>query len=138
VNPAEDLAASKAPTTLATLGSITDPDRHAAPEPKSVRVKPSDRRMQQTTKTGSSEVIFARSEKTVSWSDGPATLSLLELAEKSGLTPQFSCRSGICNTCKCVLLEGDVEYFEPPLEQPGPGHVLLCCSKPKGRVVLDL
>ena len=34
--------------------------------------------------------------------------------------------------------EGEVEYFEEPLEVPEAGHVLICCSRPKGRVVLDL
>jgi len=80
--------------------------------------------------------VFAKSNLTVQWSD--KTESLLELAEQHGLTPEFSCRSGICGTCVCTLEEGDVEYFEEPIEQPDAGQVLICCSRPIGRVVLDL
>jgi len=29
-------------------------------------------------------------------------------------------------------------YFEEPLIQPEAGQVLICCSRPKGPVVLDI
>jgi hypothetical protein len=29
------------------------------------------------------------------------------------------------------LVGGEVTYQPEPLEQPGPGHVLLCCSQPR-------
>ena len=65
--------------------------------------------------------------------------SLLDLAEANGLSPDYSCRSGVCRTCACPLEEGEVEYVLEPLEPPDPGSVLICCSKPKtGRVVLGL
>jgi len=82
------------------------------------------------------EVVFAKSGLTVPWDDSAE--SLLDLAEKAGLSPTFSCRTGICNSCRCGMAEGAVEYFEEPLDEPGPGRVLICCSKPVGRVVLDL
>ena len=84
----------------------------------------------------STDVVFARSNVSTQWSD--TSVSLLELAEQSGLTPDFSCRSGICNTCLCVIREGEVDYFEEPLQQPDPGTVLICCSRPRGRVVLEI
>lgn len=83
-----------------------------------------------------SEVVFSRSGLTVPWDDSAD--SLLDLAERAGLTPTFSCRTGICNSCRCDLSEGEVAYFEEPLDAPGPNRVLICCSKPVGRVVLDL
>ena len=55
-----------------------------------------------------------------------------------GLTPDFSCRAGICGTCKSRLISGEVAYFEEPLDEPAAGEVLLCCSRPRGPVVLDL
>ena len=65
--------------------------------------------------------------------------SLLELAEANGLSPDYSCRSGVCQTCASPLEEGDGEYVLEPLEPPDPGSVLICCSTPTtDRVVLGL
>jgi len=54
------------------------------------------------------------------------------------LSPAYSCRSGICHTCECGLEAGEVEYVEEPMDPPEEGAVLVCCSKPKTDVVLDL
>ena len=86
--------------------------------------------------TDAPTVAFGRSGIQVPWT-GEAP-SLLDLAEDQGLAPEFSCRAGICSTCKTRLLSGEVEYFEEPLDPPGDGEVLICCSKPRGPVVLDL
>ena len=82
------------------------------------------------------EVTFARSGVTASWV--PSSGSLLELAEAHGLSPAYSCRSGICHTCECGLESGEVEYVEEPMDLPEEGSVLICCSKPKTDVVLDV
>ena len=81
------------------------------------------------------EVTFARSGLTAFWN--PCLGSILELAEAHGLSPAFSCRSGICHTCMCALEDGEVDYAEVPLEAPDVGHVLICCSKPATDVVVD-
>lgn len=81
-------------------------------------------------------VEFRKSGLKAVW-DGAAT-SLLAFAEDQGLSPEFSCRAGICGTCKSRLISGDVAYFEEPLDELGAGEVLLCCSKPRGAVVLDI
>jgi hypothetical protein len=62
---------------------------------------------------------------------------LLEFAESRGLTPAFSCRNGICNTCMCEV-RGRVRYLEEPLERPPEGFALLCCSAPDGPVTVML
>ena len=88
--------------------------------------------------TGTVEVTveFRRSGRTVAWdADAP---SLLAFAEAQGLKPDFSCRSGVCSTCTTRLLAGEVRYFEAPLDPPEAGTALICCSKPKSSVVLDL
>ncbi|MFT0635630.1 2Fe-2S iron-sulfur cluster-binding protein, partial [Pseudomonas sihuiensis] len=70
--------------------------------------------------------------------------SLLELAESRGLSPEFSCRSGNCGTCKTPVLSGAVTYLHQPPEQPADGHALLCCAVPAATatgphpLVLDL
>ena len=80
-------------------------------------------------------VEFRKSGIKAAW-DGVS--SLLEFAEEQGLEPEFSCRAGVCATCKSQLIDGEVSYFEEPLDELGPGEVLLCCSKPRGSVVLDI
>ncbi|WP_019503986.1 2Fe-2S iron-sulfur cluster-binding protein [Pleurocapsa sp. PCC 7319] len=85
----------------------------------------------------SSEVVFADSNKTASWT--PDNGTLLEFAEANGLDPDYSCRQGVCQTCMCQLQEGEVEYIESPASEPDEGSVLICISKPKtDKVVLDL
>ena len=81
-------------------------------------------------------VTFARSGRSADWS--PESYSLLEFAEAQGLNPAFSCRAGICSTCKTKLVAGEVSYFEEPLEELQDGEALLCCSKPVTDVVLDI
>lgn len=118
-----------APQSLSRLEFITDPDARALPEPLAPAAA--------VTAGGSAaEVVFARSGLSVPWTDGVG--SILELAEAAGLDPAFSCRAGICSTCRCGIAEGAVDYVLDPLDPPPPGQVLICCSRPAGRVVLDL
>ena len=86
--------------------------------------------------TGEIRVTFARSGVTATWD--PTCETILDLAEHHGLSPDYSCRSGICHTCMCELVEGEVEYLEEPLDPPDSGSVLICCSRPKGRLVIDI
>lgn len=88
------------------------------------------------TADGAGLVTFARSGKTAAWTERAGTL--LDFAEAQGLTPDFSCRAGICQTCVCRLVAGDVDYVTEPLDQPPAGTVLLCCSRPLGSITLDL
>jgi ferredoxin-NADP reductase len=104
-----------------------EPETAEAPGPPSARAElPSD----------AVTVEFRRSGLTAVW-DGKSE-SLLAFAEEQGLSPDFSCRAGICSTCKSRIIEGEVAYFEDPLDEPGPGEVLLCCSKPARAIVLDI
>jgi ferredoxin len=82
------------------------------------------------------KVTFAFSKKALDWDDKYA--SILDLAEAHGLTPDFSCRSGICRTCECELVAGKLIYTTEPLEMPDEGMALICCSKPDGDVSLNI
>ena len=84
---------------------------------------------------GGTQVTFARSGLTANWD--PACESILDLAERQGLSLPYSCRSGICHTCECELTEGEVDYLDAPLDEPEPGHVLICCSTPKTNLVIE-
>ena len=82
------------------------------------------------------EVVFSQSGVTAKW-DGEYA-NLLDFAEDQGVFPDFSCRSGICHTCMYELLDGEVDYTLEPLDPPYPGHVLLCCTRPKSNLVIDV
>jgi ferredoxin-NADP reductase len=82
------------------------------------------------------EVAFTSSGLTVRWD--PAFGSLLELAEACDVPVRWSCRTGVCHTCECGLVDGDVAYAPDPLEPPEDGRALLCCSRPNSDVALDL
>lgn len=81
-------------------------------------------------------VTFAKSGRSAPWTGTSETL--LDFAEAQGLSPDFSCRAGICRTCACPLLAGDVDYVTEPLDPPPEGMALLCCSRPRGSVTLGL
>ncbi|MEV5952408.1 MOSC and FAD-binding oxidoreductase domain-containing protein [Streptomyces sp. NPDC051987] len=80
-------------------------------------------------------VSFARSGLTVPWDDRD---SLLELAEACDVPVQWSCRTGVCHTCELAMMSGAVDYSPDPVEPPGEGNILICCSRPAQDVVLDL
>lgn len=82
------------------------------------------------------EVVFERSGVTAAWDPGVG--SLLELAEAHGLRPDYNCRSGICQTCLCERIAGDVTYRVEPAERPDPGFVLICCAVPASDLVLGI
>ena len=81
-------------------------------------------------------VSFARSNLAVRWS--PAFHSILELAEACDVPVRWSCRTGVCHTCETGLIGGAVRYEPDPVEPPADGAVLICCSQPRGDIVIDL
>ena len=85
---------------------------------------------------GAITVEFRKSGIVAAWNT--SAQSLLAFAEDQGLKPDFSCRAGICGTCTSRIISGDVAYFEDPLEDLAQGELLLCCSRPKTAIVLDL
>jgi ferredoxin-NADP reductase len=81
-------------------------------------------------------VAFARSGLTVRWD--PSCASLLELAEACDVPVRWSCRTGVCHTCETGLISGTVSYIPDPIDDPAAGSSLICCSQPRGDLVLDL
>ena len=74
-------------------------------------------------------VSFAESNVDLEWS--PEKGTLLDLAEAAGLSPNYSCRSGICGTCATRLKCGEVDYIEEPSAPLADDEVLICCSTPR-------
>jgi ferredoxin-NADP reductase/MOSC domain-containing protein YiiM/ferredoxin len=81
-------------------------------------------------------ISFSRSNLTVPWD--PSFASLLELAEACDVSVRWACRTGVCHTCETGLIEGELGYRPDPLEPPAAGTALICCSRPRGEVTLDL
>lgn len=73
-------------------------------------------------------VYFAASATEARWK--PDSGSLLELAERRGLNPEFSCRGGSCGTCATRLISGSVHYSNQPAQMPAADKVLICCAVP--------
>ena len=81
-------------------------------------------------------IEFARSNLAVPWSTDYA--SLLELAEACDVPVRWSCRTGVCHNCETTLIAGVVDYNPDPVEPPADGSALICCSRPRDDLVLDL
>jgi ferredoxin-NADP reductase/MOSC domain-containing protein YiiM len=81
-------------------------------------------------------VSFARSNLALRWDS--AFQSLLELAEACDVPVRWACRTGVCHNCETGLVSGAVDYLPDPLTPPAEGNLLICCSRPRADVVLDL
>lgn len=59
--------------------------------------------------------------------------SILDAANRIGIDPPFSCQSGVCTTCKCKVMSGEVDMennFGLGEDEAEEGFILSCISKP--------
>ncbi|MFC5742649.1 2Fe-2S iron-sulfur cluster-binding protein [Dyella tabacisoli] len=68
--------------------------------------------------------------------------TVLEAAQRAGIALPYSCRSGVCGSCKAILLEGACGYpRNPPLalsgSSPARHAVLLCQAVPLGDLLIE-
>jgi ferredoxin-NADP reductase/predicted pyridoxine 5'-phosphate oxidase superfamily flavin-nucleotide-binding protein len=86
------------------------------------------------------KIEFLKSGTSAQWKPGSGTL--LELAEASGLSPEFNCRGGTCGTCRTRIAQGTVSYESEPAFHVGDDEALICCAVPAaddgGKLELDL
>ena len=64
--------------------------------------------------------------------------TILEQVEKSGLDVPYSCRGGVCSSCKAKVLEGEVAMklnYSLTDEEVANGYVLTCQSIPQSSTV---
>ena len=52
--------------------------------------------------TGHATITFTKSATTATWTE-TENLTILELAEKAGLKPQYGCRSAMCGSCEVKI-----------------------------------
>lgn len=77
-------------------------------------------------------VVFNAAGDRGTWAPGAG--SLLELAEASGLTPEFGCRQGACGACKTPLVAGSVAYFRQTSAAHAANEVLICSAVPAATI----
>jgi uncharacterized protein len=82
-------------------------------------------------------VVFNGSKRMAVWDNFSGTI--LEFAEANGLSPSAGCRAGICGTCECSLLAGEIAYVTEPLDVPASGRILPCIARPiSNEIEIDL
>ena len=81
-------------------------------------------------------VEFVESGRTLSFDSKDGTL--LEMAKKQGIDTMHSCEEGICGTCRCKLLAGEVEYLSDPIAYLEDDEILTCICKPKSDLRIEL
>jgi len=118
------------------------PDAHIHFEafgPSSIKRKQSVATLAEAPPTGANAeitVTFAKSGKQLQWQ--PTSSNLLEFAESNGIAVDFGCRAGSCGTCQTTIRAGEVIYSQSPDFAPEPGKCLLCVSRPKTSVTLEV
>jgi vanillate O-demethylase ferredoxin subunit len=72
----------------------------------------------------------------------PGTSSVLDVLEQAGVMVPFSCREGLCRTCECSVLDGEVDHRDYVLgdaERDANNVMLVCVSRAKSKkLTLDL
>jgi ferredoxin-nitrite reductase len=89
-----------------------------------------------TNTTKINKVFFASSWKQATCSEQEF---VLDVADKSGVEIESSCRAGTCGTCTAKILKGEVTYEEnyDAVSSLEAGYILTCCAKPVSSVIID-
>jgi CDP-4-dehydro-6-deoxyglucose reductase/3-phenylpropionate/trans-cinnamate dioxygenase ferredoxin reductase subunit len=62
---------------------------------------------------------------------------VLDAAERAGFTIPYSCRKGVCNTCECALIAGEVDQQGVGVVHGRCETVLMCRSRPHTDLVIQ-
>jgi ferredoxin len=69
----------------------------------------------------------------------PADRSALAVLREAGCMVPSSCGIGVCGTCECAVLSGEVQHRDVVLDGVTRQRAMLpCVSRGVGRVTLDL
>jgi len=69
--------------------------------------------------------------------------TILDAALEQGIDLPYSCRMGVCATCKCQLIAGEVSQltdfaYALDAEELAQGIILACQSTPKSHLTIQL
>lgn len=68
--------------------------------------------------------------------------AILPAAEAVGVEIPFGCREGRCSSCTARLIEGSIEYRDPPqaldTDRRDAGFVLLCVASPRSTCTIEV
>lgn len=81
------------------------------------------------TKDGFESVLSSDDSKTI-----------LESIEKMGLDVPYSCRVGVCSSCKCKLISGQVEEDDEMCltdKEKSEGWIITCQTYPKTDIEIN-
>lgn len=88
---------------------------------------------------GSYTVHLAKQNRTLEIN---ADVSLLDALEFEGVIVPSVCREGVCGTCECAVLQGEVDHRDQilgPDERASNRVMMVCVSRAMGsHLVLDL
>jgi ferredoxin len=65
--------------------------------------------------------------------------AVLDAAQRAGLEIPFSCRKGVCGTCKGRVISGEVRAFAGDAlgaAERAEGQVLFCNARPRSNLVI--
>lgn len=101
--------------------------------------QPSVEELPSTTADGEAlaTIAFSSSGKQISAQPGQ---TVLMTARANGVRIPAACESGLCGTCRVMLLSGEVEMnhnggiLDEDIEE---GYILACCSRPKGDIEVE-
>ncbi|MEP6017798.1 MAG: 2Fe-2S iron-sulfur cluster-binding protein [Paracoccaceae bacterium] len=89
--------------------------------------------------SGSFQIDLARSAMTLTVPDGQ---SILDVLRENGINMPSSCELGACGTCKCGVIEGEVDHQDVYLtesEKAAGDAMMTCVSRAKSdRLTLDI
>ena len=89
--------------------------------------------------SGSFTVDLARSAVTLTVPEG---ISILDVLRTNGINMPSSCESGACGTCRCGVIEGEIDHQDVYLtdsEKAAGDAMMICVSRAKSdRLILDI
>lgn len=84
------------------------------------------------------EIVLGRSGKRLTV---PASKSVLQVLRENGVPIASVCSEGVCGTCETAVLSGDVDHRDKVLteiERKSNATMMVCCSRARGEIILDI
>lgn len=102
--------------------------------PASVKFDNAESAREKAPAENSVQIHFEPKGISATW-NGTQT-NLLDFALGAGLKPRYGCKNGICGTCLCRLISGEVRYDHQVSTPVAKGEVLLCCARPESHLTI--